>query len=847
MHKNWIILLFLAVSAAVSAQPFQAYKLKVSTVFRNTVFKDGPDSVVHFQSPSRMVVLGDTALLIADMDNHRIRRIGIASRHTTTIAGNGVAARVDSIGVLASLNKPKDLVLKGDSVVYFTEEGSHSVRKLVLSTGRITTIAGGSNGFANGIGLSARFNTPKGIALRGDSVLFVADAGNNRIRKIRLSDLSVTTFAGTGSNAYIGKDSLHKDSINIGEPRSVLVVNDNLVFVENDYNHPVLRYIPFSKDTVYNFGGQDRPQDLIHIGGDTVLISSDGGGGNLLVKVLSNPGYFRSIVGFQADGLAKVGNTVYLSNPIGAALFSIGYASGSTIQPFLGLGRSADGPPGVARYGSFGSSALRAPWIYYMDATTFRIRKFNIITGETRTVTRGGRGNNNNTPKVSLAQARFQDVSGFGFSPQGELFVLDRGNNQIRIVDEAQDSVILFSGNRTSGYTNGSLLEARYNGLTSLAFSGANLFVSEGGTIPRIRAIDRGTGIVTTLCGPGPEFTGSGTGTTDSTGAFARFGTALGGLIFKGDTLLAMDRSNRRIRSVNTLNSQVKTYIANSLFDNLPFCFVDKTGSLLSRYNGFRNDFLLLNSKTGPWTSVLGGQGAGDLDGLGTASRFNNASSALLDPATGDVYISDLGNQSIRRVEYVLFNQPPVVTASGSASYTVSNTNPLTLPGFLNVSPGPAWESGQTLSVYSVTNSNPGLFADGPSVNANGDLSLTSNGTNGQAQVQVCFRDNGGVLNGGIDSTCFTIFLTFNIVSNKNLLQSDIRVFPNPGLSGQMKWETNQKEPLTISLIDITGKTIWANRNASFGGIISGPVKGVFLLRFQSTDGSATHRVVQFD
>jgi hypothetical protein len=62
-----------------------------------------------------------------------------------------------------------------------------------------------------------------------------------------------------------------------------------------------------------------------------------------------------------------------------------------------------------------------------------------------------------------------------------------------------------------------------------------------------------------------------------------------------------------------------------------------------------------------------------------------------------------------------------------------------------------------------------------------------------------------------------------------------------------MKWETNQKEPLTISLIDITGKTIWANRNASFGGIISGPVKGVFLLRFQSTDGSATHRVVQFD
>ena len=297
------------------------------------------------------------------------------------------------------------------------------------------------------------------------------------------------------------------------------MVGNNLVFVENDYNHPVLRYIRFANDTVYNFGGQDRPQDLIHVNGDTVLITSDGGGGSLLEKVLSNPAYSRNLAGFLADGIAKIGNTVYITQPSNATIYSLQFRPATAVTRFTGRGRNADGPADQARFGSLGSIAKKGNWIYYSDNTTFRIRKFNIITLETQTITRGGRGDNANLPKASLAQARFNNLSDLEFGPDGKLYILDGGNNQIRILDEAKDSVFLYAGNRTAGYINGSLLQARFGSLSSFMFLNNKIFVTESGAGSKVRAIDMASGEVSTLAGPAVGVATGLNGTKDSTGS----------------------------------------------------------------------------------------------------------------------------------------------------------------------------------------------------------------------------------------------------------------------------------------------------------------------------------------
>jgi len=842
------ILLLSFATFSAKAQPLSAYRFKVSTVFKNNVFKDGPDSVAQFQSPARMVTLGDSVLLVADMNNNRIRRVSIATKTTSTIAGNGASARLDGIGTEASLNRPKDLVLIGDTVVYFTEEGSASVRKLVLATGIVTTIAGGVSGFANGPGATARFNTPQGITNLGDSVLFIADNGNNRIRKIQLKgEFPVTTFAGTGSNNYIAKDSLHKDSINIGNPRGVLVVGNNLAFVENDYNHPVLRYIRFSDNIVYNFGGQDRPQDLILLNGDTVLITSDGGGGNLLEKVLSNPTYFRNLASFQADGVAKIGNTVYLIQPASAQISSLQYKPSTAVTRFTGIGRTADGSPDKARFGTLGNFAKKGNWIYYDDASTYRIRRFNIVSQETQTLTRGGRGDNANLAKVSLAQARFNTISDMAFGPDGRLFILDRGNNQIRILDEAKDSVYLFAGNRTAGYTNGGLLQARFGNLTSLTFLNNKMFLTEMGSGARLRSIDLTSGEVSTLSGPAPGITTGLNGTKDSTGAESRFGNNLSGLFSRNDTLFVTDASNRRFRNINPNTGQVTTWAASNLFDNLVFGFVDKTGSIISRYNGARNDIAYMVNKVGPWPVIMGANGAGNVDGLGTVARFSDAATPVLDSATGDVYVPDRGNQSFRKIEYILFNQAPTVTGPTPANYTVSTTDPVSVSNFVTITPGPAWESAQTLTPYSITSSNNGIFSVNPTVSGNGTLAFTANGTNGVSNVKVCFRDNGGIENGGTDSTCYSFTITASFTGNRSLVQkSNALVFPNPSNDGQIYFSmANGEKPLMVEVLDVTGRVVSSTTNPGASGSISLKSKGLYLLRFQFQDGQTETRKIE--
>ena len=102
----------------------------------------------------------------------------------TTLAGTGSTGSANGTGTSASFNNPRDITTDGTNL-YVADFDNHLIRKIVISTGAVTTVAGttGSSGSANGTGTSASFNYPVGITTVGTN-LYVADQNNHLIRKI---------------------------------------------------------------------------------------------------------------------------------------------------------------------------------------------------------------------------------------------------------------------------------------------------------------------------------------------------------------------------------------------------------------------------------------------------------------------------------------------------------------------------------------------------------------------------------------------------------------------------------------------------------------------------------------
>ena len=101
----------------------------------------------------------------------------------TTVAGTGSSGSVNGTGTSASFGNPKGITTDGTNL-YVADYSNHLIRKIVTSTGVVTTVAGtGSSGSANGTGTSASFYYPQGVTTDGTN-LYVADYNNHLIRKI---------------------------------------------------------------------------------------------------------------------------------------------------------------------------------------------------------------------------------------------------------------------------------------------------------------------------------------------------------------------------------------------------------------------------------------------------------------------------------------------------------------------------------------------------------------------------------------------------------------------------------------------------------------------------------------
>ena len=183
---------------------------------------NGIGVAARFMAPWGLAADGNGNLFVADGFTYSIRKIVIATGEVSTLAGPAdlnLTGCTDGIGVAARFGFTRGLTFDANSGNLFVADmGCNSIRKIVISTGEVTTVAGSGNGTmggtgsTDGIGSAARFHSPYDVTADASGNLYVADTGNFMVRKIKVNTGEVTTVAGlagtTGSVDGIGTAAL---------------------------------------------------------------------------------------------------------------------------------------------------------------------------------------------------------------------------------------------------------------------------------------------------------------------------------------------------------------------------------------------------------------------------------------------------------------------------------------------------------------------------------------------------------------------------------------------------------------------------------------------------------------
>ena len=209
---------------------------------------DGTGSAARFHGPWGVAVDSAGNVYVTDTYNLTIRKV-TSSGVVTTLAGlAGSRGSADGTGSAARFNGAYGVAVDSAGTVYVADTGNQTIRK-VTPGGVVTTLAGlaGSGGSADGTGSVARFTTPQGVAVDSAGNVYVADSGNHTIRKVTSGGV-VTTLAGLagsqGNTDGLGSVDGPGSLARFYRPRGVAVDSAGNVYVADSYNHTIRKVTP---------------------------------------------------------------------------------------------------------------------------------------------------------------------------------------------------------------------------------------------------------------------------------------------------------------------------------------------------------------------------------------------------------------------------------------------------------------------------------------------------------------------------------------------------------------------------------------------------------------------------
>jgi sugar lactone lactonase YvrE len=407
-------------------------------------FADGPGAQARLYQPSAVVLDPQDNLLVADFQNHTIRKITPAGVVTTLAGIPGVPGSTNGAGAAALFNFPAGLATDAAGNVFVAD--SNNLIRMVTPAGVVSPVSGtaGVAGSANGPGANALFNNPGALALDGQGNLYVADTGNNTIRKLAPSQgaWTVSTLAGTAGTT--GSTNGTGPAASFNNPAGLAVDGSGNLFVADTGNQILRKITPLGVVTLF-------------AGTAGVTGAADG-----TVAAAS----FRSPYGLAVNGSGTVYAADFYNNTIRAIDPS---GSVSTLAGRPGAPGFRDGPGLAAWFNHPGRLAVDAAGNAYVPDS------YNNVL---RKITPAG--------VVTLLA--------------GMPGVADSRNNTIRKISPA-GVVSTFAGTAgTRGSADGAGAAASFNLPADLATDpSGNIYVTDfyNGTI---RAISPG-GVVTTLAG----------------------------------------------------------------------------------------------------------------------------------------------------------------------------------------------------------------------------------------------------------------------------------------------------------------------------------------------------------
>jgi hypothetical protein len=614
---------------------------------------DGAAAIDASIDPRGLVAIGAANapdLYIADGKQNRVRRVDGRTGIIETIAGNGTAGYAGDGGQAqdAALALPLDVAFDTAGNLYISEYLNNRIRK-VTPSGQISTFAGNGNlsySGDGGLATQAALYNPWGIAVGPDGYVYIADSGNNRIRRVGPPGCGpqsciITTAVGSGTWGF-GGDGGPAASAVLRNPSDVAFDGAGNMLISDWGNQRIRRVVNGVINTI--------------AGGGTLSGTGGVGDGGPAVN---------AVLRYPAQVTADGAGTVYITDTQQRRVRVVQNGIITTLAGTGTAGDDGDGGPAVNAdmYLPYGVAVGQAGDVWIATTADLAYSQHNRVrhvdTSRIIEAAVGGGFGNGGAAANALVDPRGA-VAMPGAGPLPDLYFADGNNNVVRYVDGRNATIYVIAGNGQAGYSGdgGPATSAMLRIPLDVAVDGnGNVYIADTSN-NAVRRVDH-NGVITTVAGTGQRgFTGDG-----GPAASAQLAAPNGVAVDATGNLYIADFNNNRVRKVGP-NGVITTVAGNGTSGyggdggpataaslRNPWDVVvasDGTMYIADTFN-YRIRRVdpngIISTYAGTGVSGFGGDG-----GLATLAEINTPSGLGLDNAN-QLFIADTNNERVRAVD----------------------------------------------------------------------------------------------------------------------------------------------------------------------------------------------------